>query len=268
MFDLEKSLNEFKAQADWVSLRYVNEKTHWRWIRDERPQGFSSNQDQGVMVEVFVDGQFGYAGTSDISSEGLRRAFLKAKQMTSAAAAFGVHKFSLEQRPAHRGHYQSPHLKSFDSLALSELTDILIGSSKVMKLGEKVVSRLAGTMMVEVETQQVSSSGADLAQNFAIVSTNLSTTSTDGKESQTRTDAGGLARCLQIGAEVFNREDILQRSERIARESLELLSADNCPTDTMDLILAPDQMTLQIHESIGHPLEYDRILGDERNYAG
>jgi predicted Zn-dependent protease len=36
----------------------------------------------------------------------------------------------------------------------------------------------------------------------------------------------------------------------------------------MDLLLMPDQMMLQIHESIGHPLELDRILGDERNYAG
>ena len=37
---------------------------------------------------------------------------------------------------------------------------------------------------------------------------------------------------------------------------------------TTTLVLAPDQMMLQIHESIGHPLELDRILGDERNYAG
>jgi predicted Zn-dependent protease len=46
------------------------------------------------------------------------------------------------------------------------------------------------------------------------------------------------------------------------------LQADDCPDETLDLILAPDQMLLQIHESIGHPLELDRILGDERNYAG
>lgn len=47
-----------------------------------------------------------------------------------------------------------------------------------------------------------------------------------------------------------------------------MLSAEECPTTTTTLVLAPDQMLLQIHESIGHPLEIDRILGDERNYAG
>src|SRR5439155_26677895 len=55
---------------------------------------------------------------------------------------------------------------------------------------------------------------------------------------------------------------------RVAEEALELLAAPNCPSERMDLLLLPDQMTLQIHESIGHPLELDRILGDERNFAG
>ena len=47
-----------------------------------------------------------------------------------------------------------------------------------------------------------------------------------------------------------------------------MLLADQCPTEVTDLVLAPDQMMLQIHESVGHPLELDRILGDERNFAG
>src|SRR4030095_13879858 len=56
--------------------------------------------------------------------------------------------------------------------------------------------------------------------------------------------------------------------ERRATEALQLREAPNCPLGTMDLLLMPDQMMLQVHESIGHPLELDRILGDERNYAG
>ncbi|MEM8176076.1 metallopeptidase TldD-related protein, partial [Morganella morganii] len=55
---------------------------------------------------------------------------------------------------------------------------------------------------------------------------------------------------------------------RIADQALQLLAAPNTPSGRCDLLLMPDQMILQIHESIGHPLELDRILGDERNYAG
>jgi predicted Zn-dependent protease len=56
--------------------------------------------------------------------------------------------------------------------------------------------------------------------------------------------------------------------QRVSEQALQLLAAPDCPTGERDLLLMPSQMTLQIHESIGHPLELDRILGDERNYAG
>lgn len=54
----------------------------------------------------------------------------------------------------------------------------------------------------------------------------------------------------------------------MGEQAIELLTAEDCPTENTTLMLAPDQMMLQIHESVGHPLELDRILGDERNYAG
>jgi predicted Zn-dependent protease len=65
-----------------------------------------------------------------------------------------------------------------------------------------------------------------------------------------------------------NTEDIIQTARTIGEEAVELIKSEECPTDAMDLVLAPDQMMLQIHESVGHATEIDRILGDERNYAG
>ena len=62
--------------------------------------------------------------------------------------------------------------------------------------------------------------------------------------------------------------EILAQANKIGEQALELLDADETPTGEMDIVIAPDQMMLQIHESIGHALEVDRILGDERNYAG
>lgn len=68
--------------------------------------------------------------------------------------------------------------------------------------------------------------------------------------------------------EAFDWDGLYGECQRVGQEALELLTAEPCPTERLDLILAPDQMLLQIHESVGHPLELDRILGDERNYAG
>jgi predicted Zn-dependent protease len=74
--------------------------------------------------------------------------------------------------------------------------------------------------------------------------------------------------CQQGGFEVIERSGFIGCGRATAEEALQLLAAPNCPSGKFDVLLMPDQMMLQIHESIGHPLELDRILGDERNYAG
>ena len=85
---------------------------------------------------------------------------------------------------------------------------------------------------------------------------------------QSRSDNGYLSHSYQGGWEHFSGEAIYKRAEQIGQQAVDLLSAPDCPNESTTLVLAPDQMMLQIHESVGHPLELDRILGDERNYAG
>ncbi len=268
MVNLDQTLSQFKQEVEWVNLREVKEKTTWRMVRDEKPENNSISVDHGVMIEVLVDGHFGYSGTSDITPEGLRHAFNQAKIIAKVAAKNKVHKFSLEQRPLAQGSYSSPVAKPLDAISAREISDIFVDATKAMKISDKVFHRSATAMIVESYFRSISSSGSDVTQSFSMVSTDFSATATGNGDTQTRSDSGGLARCLQVGAEVFDRNSILDRSKRLAEQAQELLYAENCPEETMDLLLAPDQMTLQVHESIGHPLEYDRILGDERNYAG
>jgi len=268
MRDLQRTLQNLRGEADWVGLRHVVEKTTYRTVRDEKLDRNHISYDEGVMVEVLVNGHFGFAGTSDLSESGIKRALTKAVTIAKAASTQKVHSFSAAQRPPAQGQYRSPVIRPLDSISAKEITDIFVDATKAMKVSDKIFSRSATAMIVETSFQSVSSSGAEVEQQFSIVSTDFSATAHDHGETQTRSDNGGLARCLQIGAEVFDRGAIVERSHKIAEEAVELLSAENCPDTTMDLLLAPDQMTLQVHESIGHPLEYDRILGDERNYAG
>lgn len=268
MVQLEKELQNISGYGDWVGLKSVTEKTSWRTVRDEKPHRSHTEVDTGIMVEVLIDGHFGYAGTSDTSSEGIRRAAQKAQNLARSASRYKVHSFSTQERPANKGEYQSPRSQALDQLSLTSLYDVLISSTKAMNQSDKIVSRKATAMIIETETGYVSSSGAQIFQNFNIVSSSLEATAQDGNIVQSRSESGGLAKCYQVGSEFFHKDQFLMASHKIASEACELLRAENTPSEIMDLILAPDQMTLQIHESIGHPLEYDRILGDERNYAG
>ncbi len=114
----------------------------------------------------------------------------------------------------------------------------------------------------------VTSEGGDLVQRYRFLFPSMSVTAHADGDTQTRTLHGYRGICQQGGDEILARFGFAGGARRIADEALELLAAPNCPTGTMDVLLMPDQMILQIHESIGHPLELDRILGDERNFAG
>ncbi|MBC7372010.1 MAG: TldD/PmbA family protein [Bdellovibrionaceae bacterium] len=263
-FNFEKSLSSFKKQVDWVGIRYYRELTKGLFVRNENVERNTSNIDQGVMIEVMVEGHFGYAATSDLTSDGLKEAFTKAKTLSTQSTRFSAHEFNLDQRPNSKGKFQSPHEQALSTLGIAELVQILLNASEALKISEKIVSRIASATMTETSIYYLTSSGAETEQNFSMVSTLFQATAKDDKDIQTRS----FGNSFQKGAEVLRDASILNRCRAIANEAVELLSAENCPTEIMDVLIAPDQMLLQIHESIGHPLELDRILGDERNFAG
>ena len=260
----EAALQHAMESAQWAGLRYSRETTTQRSVRNDRPETNRSALEEGVMCEVLVDGHFGYAATADLSSAGLARAFDRALATTRASSDHKVHAFSVKQRPQATGSYRSLREREPGATSLTEITDCLLAAAHAMKLSSLLVNRSASAMIIQTQINYFSSNGSDTRQSFDMVDITLSATAAQGLESQTRT----WSRTGQFGSEVFARDALVQQAQSTAEQALALLHADNCPSGRMDLVLLPDQMMLQIHESIGHPLELDRILGDERNYAG
>jgi predicted Zn-dependent protease len=252
------------ADVQWAGLRYSREVTTHRLVRDDAPQANATSVDAGFMCEVLVDDHFGYAATSDSTEEGLQRAFERAITTTRASSSRKAHSFQVAQRPPSQGTYRSPRAQGLDASSAQDITQCLLAATAAMQGDEHLVSRMAHAMLIQTHIAYYSSTGAAIDQHFDMVSLKLSATAAQGSESQTRT----WSRTGQVGAEIFETQAVVTQAKRIAKEAVQLLQAPNCPSGVMDLVLMPDQMMLQIHESIGHPLELDRILGDERNYAG
>ena len=138
-----------------------------------------------------------------------------------------------------------------------------------MNVDDRIVDRGAAILRYDLETLLVTNGGGRVAQRICgRCFPDLHATANVGSNTQTRT-YGRMPR--SAGKAVLrswpSTASPTPRCASVRRRSL-CSMRPNCPTGVMDLILAPDQMVLQIHESIGHPLELDRILGDERNYAG
>ena len=262
--NLQDALSAIDIQADWVGLREVKESTTYRIIRDGNPQANSRGADHGVMVEVLADGQFGYYGCNNLDHGSIAKAAEKALQQAKAAAKNPLFGFTTEARPVTKGKFQSPFQQSAEALSAGRLNEIMLKAYNQLKVNDQIVSAHAMAMIIETESNFVSSNGSDVEQNFLMVQSDYSAMANKENVYQRRTEN----HCLQIGMEEFDEDLIMARAQRVGEQALELLDADDCPTETTNLVLAPDQMMLQIHESVGHALEVDRILGDERNYAG
>ncbi len=254
-------------RADFWSLRFVDEFTETYCVRKNIPQPLAITSDHGVMASVYVDGGYGYAATVDTSPAGLRDALDRAAGWARASSARSLTDSRSLPQPASRGEYASP---SFDARlpTHAQWFDLLRKVASDAGCDPRIVDWEASVDVQRTTQRLVTSSGGDVVQRFGSVVPSLAVTAHADGVTQQRTLNGQRGICQQGGIEVLERFGFADCGRKVADEALELLTAPNCPTGKMDVLLMPDQMILQIHESIGHPLELDRILGDERNFAG
>jgi len=254
---------KLRSAAPFWSLRGVAENHEALAVRQDAPEPPRLAVDRGAMLTAITDGGQGYCATSDLSPAGLQAALDRASAWAEATRAVSVHRFDPGRMPAPRGEYS---FDSPDTLELSRraLFALLAEECRRARIDARIVERVAGIDRRDVEQVYLTNTGGDVRQRFRYTVPFARVVANHGTETQTRS----FEHARQSGTGTIEHTGFIGCGARLAQEALELLAAPNCPTGTIDLVLMPDQMMLQIHESIGHPLELDRILGDERNYAG
>ncbi|NJM72986.1 MAG: TldD/PmbA family protein [Scytonema sp. RU_4_4] len=267
--ELTKAIAQINVPADWLGIRVVKETSSTCHVRDGIPQSNGKFSTMGFMLEVMLNGCIGYAATNSLAMQDLQAAAQKAYTQAVAASEWWIHPFGAEsERPKVVGQYISPFLRPFDALSSGEINDLLVRVCHTLRVSDQIVQTLANTTTSERETWFVSSNGSEVYQKFMFFGTHYGATAQDGMIVQQRTNNGWQANSYQGGLELFQEDKLWLQVLSIGEQAVELLTAEECPTTRTSLVLAPDQMMLQIHESVGHPVEIDRILGDERNYAG
>ena len=259
---LRKRFKALHSTAPFWSLRYVDETREHLAVRQDTIEPPRLSLDSGAML-IAISGGYGYCATSDLSQTGLQAALDRATAWAEATAAASVYRYRPDDMPAPTGERLAGS-KHAPSLSRSELYDLLADECRNAAIDDRIVERYAALELRRTGQLYLTNTGGDVHQQFVYTVPSASVTANAGTETQSRSflDArqGGLERVADSG--------FAGAGLRLANEALQLLLAPNCPSGRMDLLLMPDQMMLQIHESIGHPLELDRILGDERNYAG
>ncbi|HJV95614.1 MAG TPA: TldD/PmbA family protein, partial [Albitalea sp.] len=266
---LESAARRVAPAVQHWAVRGVVENAEELIVRHGVAQAPSRCRDAGVMVTVVDRGGLGYAATSDASEASLAAAFGQALQLAHAAAAHSVFDYGSLPACAPRGHYRSRVERPVAASGLKQRVELLSSASAAMQIDERIVDSSASLWSVDTQQLFVTSEGGCAEQQWSFVIPNVQATASVRGVTQTRSAAGQYnGFCQQGGLEVLDRMHFATEGPRVAQEAIALAGAEHCPSGEMDVLLMPDQMMLQIHESIGHPLELDRILGDERNFAG
>jgi predicted Zn-dependent protease len=269
--DLQEVARRFRRIApaiDQCTIRIVEESSILTSVRRDVPEPVARSTDRGAMVTVARGDGVGYAATSDLSEAGLKAAAERAVQWARASRGRTV----FENAPPRLAMTEKFHANggSGPDWTPAERIELLRRESADCRIDDRIVDWQASLWTIRSRQLLAAANGEDIFQEHELAVPALHVVASDRQLTQVRSWGGRNNGLCQKGSarQVAERSGFKGAGRQTAEQALQLLTAPNCPTGTFDLLLMPDQMMLQIHESIGHPLELDRILGDERNYAG
>ncbi len=265
--ELTETLARIAPKVEFCSLRWVERRREGLSIRRGTLEPLSLNHSQGVMVTVIDQGGIGYSATSDLTFAGLYQAAREAHHWAIQSQGRSVANFSTLQRPQASGSYRTSVRDSWQSRSTREKIDRLREADEILAADSRIRDRRATLEYSRTETRFVTTDNIEVSQQIETIAPGMLAVASDGGETQQRS-LGGRGACRQSGLEALDELEFDSVPAQLRDEAIALLSAPLCPDGVQNLVLGPAQMILQIHESIGHPLELDRILGDERNFAG
>ena len=223
----------------------------------------------GIGIRVIASGAWGFASTDRLTREGVQACAAQAVIIAKASAIAKRENVSLAPEEAHVDTWQNPFVKDPFRIPVARQLDLLLRANKEM-LAVKGVTLAEGSMLFrKIDQLFVSSTGSVIHQVKMQSGAGVVATSFANSEIQKRSypNSFGGQHALQ-GYELIESFDLAGNARRVGEEAVELHSAAQCPERTSTIILGGSQLGLQIHESIGHPIELDRVLGQEANFAG
>lgn len=223
----------------------------------------------GIGIRVIVNGSWGFASTDLLTREGVQACAAQAVAIAKASSLAKKEDVALAPERAYIDTWQNPFLKDPFHIPVERQIGLLLAADAEMQRVKGITLAEGSMTFKRIEQLFVSSIGSSIHQVKMHSGAGIIAISFAGSEIQKRSypNSFGGQHALQ-GYELVESFDLVGNAQRIAEEAVELNSAAQCPEQTGTIILGGSQLGLQIHESVGHPIELDRVLGQEANFAG
>jgi TldD protein len=247
--------------ADFADVRAKDITTEAFSVENGRVVGLSRERSRGAGVRVYAEGAMGFAAAPDLRE--LQAAVRQAFELARAAAKLTRVRPVLAPKDTIVAEYATPVGIDPFTVPLGEKLELLLACDAAMTR-EGVSLRRADMDFRREDVVYADTDGSYILQKFMQSGANICAYASSEADTQRRS----YGNILRAGYEAVTDMGLLEKASVVAAESLALLNAEECPSGVFDLILMPTQLYLQIHESVGHPTELDRVLGSEAAYAG
>jgi TldD protein len=256
-------------RAAYADVRVMDIRTRDLTTKNGQPGTVSESESRGIGIRVIADGAWGFASTDRLTKEGVQACAAEAVAIAKASALAKRADVVMVPEQAYVDSWQNPFLKDPLEIPLERQLDLLLAADNEMHRVKGVTLTETAMQFRKIEQWFASSMGSRIHQRKVQSGCGIVATSFQNDEIQKRSypNSFGGQHALQ-GYELIESLDILKHAPRVAEEAVALHRAAQCPERTGAILLDSAQLALQIHESIGHPIELDRVLGQEANFAG
>jgi len=271
MFSFAKKAIEIadKHKVDFGDIRIIETRRQTLSVKNGEIGSLNDSVTLGFGVRILCDGAWGFA-SSDVMTPGeIERVTRLALCIAKASASLKEKKVCLAHEPAYQDFWSTPFITDPFSVAAEKKLDLLFAVDKVLRKDARIRSAVSSMLFIREHQWHMTTEGSRIEQVLLSSGAGYLAHAVDKGESQARSypsTHGGQT--LSMGYELIESLHLLENAERVRGEALALLTAPACPGGSKDLITYGNQLALQIHESVGHASELDRVLGYEESYAG
>ena len=257
------------AGADYADARIVQERSESITVRNQEMEGIDRTTSQGIGIRVLVNGYWGFAATARLDEAEISRTAELAVAIARAAARLPMDPVKLAPVEPVTGTWRSPMQTDPFEVPLQEKVELLMEANRRMQAVKGLTFAEGSIDLFSRRTWLATSEGTAVEQTSVQSGGGIEASAVGEGELQRRSFPNSFrGHIAAAGWEHILGLGLVEEAERIGTEAVQLLSAKECPSEVTTLVLDAGQVELQVHESVGHPLELDRVLGMEEAYAG
>jgi TldD protein len=255
--------------AAYADIRVVETRRENINIKNGNVEGLSLGEEQGFGVRVLADGAWGFASSSILDNDTLDRVVAQAVQIAKASARVRPNPANIGVPMRHVDSYKTPIQIDPFTVPLEEKIGVLAAANENLRKVKGIMVATSTMNAIREKKLFASTEGSYIDQELYSIGCAMDATAVREGEVQTRSYPSSLSgQWASEGYELVRRWDLPGNAEKIASEAVALLDAPQCPPGVKTIVIDSSQMALQVHESCGHPIELDRVMGMEASFAG